>query len=235
MNPIPRHKVQKTPEFREVIYGDPTWKLLGELRAKAVKVVEALNDCGFNAVVHGSLARGDVTPSSDIDVVITYLVQPYKVVLCLENSGFTIYKQYIVKATPAATPKAYIELDADGREVVSFPLQETTHTEWEFYRFGGAVTLHELRNNIRVPGVNKNLILIIPTDRGHVETPVINYEGYVASVLGVSINIVHERVRLLTRRDRLGRTGTYLTYVLKMNENFEEAIAKLKKKGKLSF
>ncbi|MEM0014270.1 MAG: nucleotidyltransferase domain-containing protein [Zestosphaera sp.] len=234
MSPVPRHKVQRAPEFREVIYGPATWELLRRLRVKAIKIVEALNGCGFNAIVHGSLARGDVTPSSDVDVVITYLIQPYRAVLCLEDSGFTIYKQYVVKATPAATPKAYMELDADGKEVVSFPLQETTNTEWEFYRFGGTVALHELRSGVRVPGVNKNLVLIIPTDRGHIEAPVIDYEAYVASILGVSINVVHERVRLLTRRDRLGRTGTYLTYVLKTNESFEEALTKLKKEGKLT-
>ncbi|MEM2020970.1 MAG: nucleotidyltransferase domain-containing protein [Zestosphaera sp.] len=231
---MPRHKVSRIPEFREVVYDSRTWELLSSLRAKAVKVIRALSNCGLNAVVHGSLARGDVTQSSDVDVVVSYLVQPYRVVLCLEGAGFIAHKQYIVKATPAATPKAYIELDAEGREVVSFPLQELSPTEWGFYRFGGVITLQELESGVRVPGVNKNLVLIIPTDRGHLESPVVNHEGYVAFLLGVSINVVHERVRLLLRRDRIGRTGTYLKYVLNAGESFEEALSKLMKEGRLS-
>jgi len=163
----------------------------------------------------------------------TYLVQPYKVVFCLEKHDYAIRKQYVVQATPASTPKAYIELDPEGREVISFPLKETNPTEWEFYKFGGLVTLEELKMNVRKPGVNKNLILVIPTEEGHLEAPVINYEGYVASVLGVSINVVNERVRLLSKRDQVGRTGTYLKYVLKIGESFEEALSRLAKERKL--
>jgi len=233
VGPVPRHKIQRIPEFREVVYDEGRWDLLARLRSRATRIVEDLGSCGVSAAAHGSLARGDVTPTSDIDVVITYLTQPYRIVFCLERLNYIIHKQYIVKATPASTPKAYIELDPEGREVVSFPLKKTNPTEWEFYKFGGLVTLEELRKNVRKPGVNKNLVLIIPTERGHLEVPVINYEGYVASVLGVSINVVNERVRLLSRRDEVGRTGTYLKYVLKIGESFEEALARLAKEGKL--
>lgn len=233
MSPVPRHKIRRIPEFREVIYDEKKWDLLTKLRSRAIRVVEDLSKCGVDAVAHGSLARGDVTHASDIDIVITYLVQPYKVIFCLEERGYTIHKQYIVKATPASTPKAYVELDVEGREVISFPLKETSPTEWEFYKFGGIVTLEDLKKNIRKPGVNKNLILIVPTDKGHLEAPVINYEGYVASLLKISINVVNERVRLLSRRDQVGRTGTYLKYVLRIGESFEEALSKLIKEGKL--
>lgn len=233
MSPVPRHKIQKVPEFREVIYDEKRWDLLAKLRSRAIRLAEDLSRCGINAVAHGSLARGDVTPTSDVDMVVTYLIQPYKIIFCLEKHNHTIHKQYIVKATPASTPKAYVELDVEGREVISFPLKETSPTEWEFYKFGGIVTLEDLRKNIRKPGVNKNLILIVPTEKGHREAPVISYEGYVASVLGVSINVVNERVRLLSRRDQIGRTGTYLKYVLRIGESFEEALSKLIKEGKL--
>ena len=233
MSPTPRHKIQRVPEFKEVIYDQKRWSLLNELRSRALSIIEDLSSCGLNAVAHGSLARGDVTPTSDIDIAITYLTQPYKVMVCLEKHNYTVHKQYIVQATPASTPKAYVELDPEGREVISFPLKESSPTEWEFYKFGGIVTFEELKKNVRKPGVNKNLILIIPTEKGHLEAPVINYEGYVASVLGVSINIVNERVRLLRRRDQVGRTGTYLKYVLGIGENFEEALSKLAEEGKL--
>lgn len=233
MSSTPRHKVKRIPEFREVLYDEKRWELLARLRSRALHIIKDLINCGLSAVAHGSLARGDVTPTSDVDIVMTYPIQPYKLVFCLEKHYYTIRKQYIVQATPASTPKAYVELDPEGREVISFPLKETSPAEWEFYKFGGFVTLEELKMNVRKPGVNKNLILIIPTEKGHLEAPVINYEGYVASVLGVSINIVNERVRLLSRRDRVGRTGTYLKYILKIGESFEEALSRLAKEGKL--
>ncbi|MEM1665616.1 MAG: nucleotidyltransferase domain-containing protein [Zestosphaera sp.] len=233
MSPVPRHKIQRIPEFREVIYDEKRWDLLAKLRSRALHIIEDLSSCGISAVAHGSLARGDVTPTSDVDIVITYLTQPYKITFCLEKLNYSIHKQYIVKATPASTPKAYIELDVEGREVISFPLKESSPTEWEFYKFGGIVTLEDLRKNVRKPGVNKNLVLIVPTERGHRETPVISYEGYVASLLGVSINVVNERVRLLSRRDQVGRTGTYLKYVLRIGESIEEALSKLIKEGRL--
>ncbi|MEM1600523.1 MAG: DNA polymerase subunit beta, partial [Sulfolobales archaeon] len=80
-----------------------------------------------------------------------------------------------------------------------------------------------------VPGVNKQLILIIPTEFGHVEYPVIGYEGYVAKVVGISVETVRERVEVLSRRDRVGRTGVYLKYFLRADEGFDEALSTLMK------
>ncbi len=230
---IPKHKVSRKPEFKEVIYSDREWKLLRKLRRKALEVMEVLVRCGLKPITHGSIARGDVDEGSDVDVVIPYVVQPFLITLCIENSGLNMFKKYIVKATPTSTPKAYIELDPEGKVTISFPITHLSTREWEFYRFGGLVTYDDLINNIRVPGVNKSLILIIPTDRGHKELPVIGYEDYVARVVGVSIETVQERIKVLTRRDEHGRTGVFLNYVLLGDESFEEAINKLIESGKL--
>ncbi len=230
---LPKHKVIKTPEFREVIYDNTHWELLESLRSEALRIMEILRRCGFRSITHGSVARGDVDRGSDVDVVIPYPVQPFLVVTCLESYGFNIYGKYIIKATPIATPKAYIELDPKGLRTVSFPLSNLSPREWEFYRFGGLVTYDDLVKNVRVPGVNKSLVLIVPTPRGHIESPVIGYEDYVARVTGVSIDTVMERVKVLTRRDEVGRTGVYLKYVLRPDESFEEAISKLIEAGKL--
>jgi len=80
---------------------------------------------------------------------------------------------------------------------------------------------------LRVPGVDKRLMLIEPTPGGHVESHVAGREGEVAKLLGVGINIVLERVRTLERRRRVGRTGVYLKRVLSPEESFSEVLREL--------
>lgn len=229
---IPKHKVCKTPEYREVYYADSRWDLLNNLRRNAVKLMEVLINCGFDPILHGSLARGDVEADSDIDIVIPYNIQPYEVELCIERNNITPFSKYIVQATPASSLKAYIELDPKGLKNISFPLTPLSPREYEFYKFGGLINYQDLIKNVRVPGVNKQLVLIIPTEFGHVEYPVIGYEGYAAKVVGVSIETVRERIEVLSRRDRLGRTGVYLKYFLRTDEGFDEALSALMKNRK---
>ncbi len=82
-----------------------------------------------------------------------------------------------------------------------------------------------MRAKRRVPGVNKKLILIVPpTERGHVEREVIGRESEVAKILGVSVDIVRERVHVLTRRDSIGRTGIYINEEVPDWMGFEEAL-----------
>jgi len=230
---VPKHKVSRVPEFKEVRYGRERWELLKRLRVDALKIMEMLVRCGFKPIVHGSIARGDVSGGSDVDVVILYDVQPYEVELCLEVNGIAPSSKYIIQATPASTPKAYIELDPKGLRTISFPLLHLTPREYEFYRFGGLLSYEELIKDIRVPGVSKQLLLIEPTEYGHKELPVVGYEDYVAKVVGVSLQTVLERVKVLSKRDLLGRTGVYLKYVLRIDEGFEEAVRTLIKSGKL--
>ena len=229
----PKHKVARVPEFKEVVYDSSRWELLRKLRREAEAIMQVLNKCGFSPIVHGSVARGDVSRRSDVDVVIPYNIQPYLVLTCLEKSKLHVYSKYIVQATPASTPKAYVELDPEGLRTVSFPLGHLSPREWEFYRFGGLLNIRDIREGRRVPGVNKSLLLIIPTKLGHKEAPVIGYEDYTARIVGVSIETVLERVRVLTKRDMHGRTGVFLKYALVGDESFEEAYRKLVKLGKI--
>ena len=231
----PRHKVVRVPEFKEVIYDKSRWDLLRELRREAQKIMLTLSRCGFSPVVHGSIARGDVSKRSDIDVVIPYTVQPYLVLTCIENSNLHTYSKYIIQATPASTPKAYIELDPEGLKTISFPLGHLSPREWEFYKFGGLLDIQDLKEGKRVPGVNKSLLLIVPTKHGHKEAPVIGYEDFAAKVIGISIETVLERIRVLAKRDMYGRTGVFLKYVLVGDENFEEAYRRLVKSGKIKY
>ena len=65
--------------YREVVYDEKRWRLLRDLRKKALKLMKPLADHGLNPIVYGSLARGDVREDSDIDTVsYTHLTLPTK-------------------------------------------------------------------------------------------------------------------------------------------------------------
>jgi hypothetical protein len=94
----------------------------------------------------------------------------------------------------------------------------------DFYRFGGSLGRKELQEGSRVPGVDKRLMLIEPTKRGHISTPVVGNEELVAKKVGVNLKIVEERVKILMRRDTVGRTGVYLKRSLGPDDTFESVL-----------
>ncbi len=215
------------PPGVEVYYDEERWKLLEEKRAKAVEIVRALSRLRATVIVHGSLARGDVKPSSDVDVVVVDPVPPSLVEVALEDSGFRVVYREIVQATPSYTPKVYFYLDHEEERVVSVPLAPLRPREREFYRWGGEVSLDDLLRGRRVPGVSKDLVLIVPTEWGHVEVEVEGNEHLVARMVGVSIETVMERVRVLSRRRRHGRTGVFIKEPVPPGRSVEEVVSEL--------
>ncbi len=211
----------------EVIYDEARWRNLAAKRGRATPVLRALMGAGLEAYVFGSVARGDVRPESDVDVVILDPAPPYLVELAIERAGLRAYSKEIVQATPSYVPKAYIYLDPDEELVVSFPLARMRPREQEFYRWGGLLDAKGVLEGRRVPGVNKELIAIIPTPRGHVEVPVAGHEGEVARLLRVSMDIVRERLSVLGRRREVGRTGTFIKEEVPPDEPIEEAVRRL--------
>lgn len=202
-------------ETRQVVYDDNHWSLLRSLRNKAAEIMGRLDDAGMRSFAYGSIARGDIHKSSDIDVIVPYPVSSYRIEVSI---GRGVHRE-LVQATPSTVIKGHIHLDNDV--VVTFPLFKLMPREEEFYRWGGQVNLDQIRNEVRVPGVDKRLVLIDPTDSGHVEHGVIGYEYEVAKRIGVGIAIAQERVRVLKRREDVGRTGVYLTRPLSEDESFE--------------
>jgi len=195
----------------EVVYDERRWRILERKRMLAKRLLKALESCGVGyVVIHGSVARGDVEEDSDVDAALLEPRSPSMVVLCLERAGYRVYGATLVQPTPVHSPKVYIYLDPDEEQIVSVPLVELEPVEKEFYRFSGCLDLRGLEEGARVPGVNKRLMLIEPTPRGHIEIPVVGNEGYVARRLGVSINVVLDRVRALTRRREEGHTGLFI-------------------------
>jgi predicted nucleotidyltransferase len=97
----------------------------------------------------------------------------------------------------------------------------------EFYRFGGQTNLSELKADMRVVGIDKRLMLIEPTQTGHVESSIVGREEATSKILGISTQTVLNRVHTLLRRDEIGRTGIYIKKELAPQETFELAMKKL--------
>ncbi len=212
-------------ETREVIYDSRRWELLNSLREEASQIMEALNRSHIDCITHGSIARGDVSEKSDIDIFIPYVLSSFTVEMTLEGSGIPINRRILVQATPAYAVKAYIEIDP--RRYVSFPLVKIRPIERDFYKFGGEITLSMIKEKVRVKGIDKRLMLIEPTPKGHTESTIMGREEAAAHLLGVSPDIVFDRVRTLLRRDEVGRTGVFIERELLPEENFEMALKKL--------
>ena len=218
-------KPVKRREHREVSYDEQHWKLLRELRSKATEIMECLQKHNIASIVHGSIARGDISTKSDIDVFMPNLHSSFLLENALEHEGFSINRRFIVQATPSYAMKGYIEIDK--QRSVSFPLMKLRSVERDFYKFGGKIDLAILKKNLRVKGVDKRLMLIEPTSTGHIESTIVGREQTVASLLGVSIETVLDRVHALLRRDKVGRTGVFIEKELLDNETFEMVLRQL--------
>lgn len=198
----------------DVVYDTEHWELLASKRSVALAVMERLGDLAPQ--VYGSVARGDVHRGSDIDIIIPRPIPSLEVESRLEVIG-----REVVAATPWLTPKAHYHL---GPEVtVTHPLWHPTPAEEGFHRFGGAVDHPELRADKRVTGVDKRLVLVTPTSKGHTEEAAQEVgPSQVARALDIPLAVVEERVSVLVRRDVIGRTGVFLRRELAPDENIEE-------------
>jgi len=218
-------KPERRLEFREIVYDSRRWHLLKAFRQKAMRIMEALEAFHLESVVHGSIARGDVNQKSDIDVFIPAQPSSFLVETALEKFGIPINRRLVVQATPAYAMKAYIEIGENTS--VSFPLMKMRRVEREFYKFGGEATLKDLKDNRRVCGVDKRLMLIEPTEKGHRESTVVGREEHIAKLLGISTETVLDRVHALLRRDDVGRTGVFIEKELSDGKTFEMVLKRL--------
>jgi len=209
----------------EIRYSEERWALLSEMRSEAKKMMEALSVFHISSIAYGSIARGDISRTSDIDVFISNPPSPSLMETAIEANRLPILKREIIQATPSYAAKGYIEVGE--RRSFSFPLVKLRTVEIDFYRFAGAVDLEQVEKGTRVLGIDKRLMLIEPTPWGHVESPVEGREGKIANLLGISVRAVLDRVRTLRRREKVGRTGVFLKRALEPEEGFGEVFQRL--------
>ena len=218
-------KVARRSESREVIYDDKRWILLKELRDIAINLMEKLSRFDISSIVYGSVARGDVNEGSDVDIFIYNPPSSFTLETALERAGIRPIRRLIVQATPQYAIKGILEIS--DRCSISFPLVKMRSLERGLYQFGGEVTLSQLKEGKRVSGVDKRLMLIEPTSRGHLESSVVGNEEYAAKILRIPVEAVRSRVRILLRRDTIGRTGIFIEREVPSDETFELALKRL--------
>ena len=209
----------------EVKYSDDHWATLKMKRGEAVEMMKPLHDAHLHPTVYGSIARGDVSDSSDVDVFLSSSPSPTIIEATLDAARIRISERLIIQATPSYVAKAYIMIDETHG--YSFPLIPMRASEAEFTRFAGQLSYPELVDDNRTNGVNKELKLITPTENGHTEMQIQGMEGVVAKKLGVDTRIVQERVRTLERRGKVGRTGVYIKRELSPDESFSSVFEML--------
>jgi len=209
----------------KVVYDKNRWNILQTHREKATKIMSILEKFHLQTIVHGSIARGDATKTSDVDIFVVDPPSSFQIETALEAANIKVANRFVVQATPLYAMKAYIELDE--KTTVSFPLMQMRKVEREFYKFSGEVTLPQLKQNLRVKGVDKRLMLIKPTKTGHEESSIIGKEDATAKILDISVETVLDRTHTLRRRDTVGRTGTFIKRELQSHENFEMILKKL--------
>jgi predicted nucleotidyltransferase len=191
----------------------------------ALEMMKPLSLAHIQCFSYGSIARGDVSWNSDIDVFMPNPPAPAIIEAILLKTGKKFVKREIVQATPNYAAKGHMYLD--DLRTYSFPLVDLHSIEKEFYSFAGNINFSQLLRGVRVPGVDKRLMLIEPMDNGHIESPVHGKEGIVAKILNVDINIVNQRVRILERRSEVGRTGVYLKRDISPEESFGDVLNSL--------
>jgi predicted nucleotidyltransferase len=209
----------------EVKYDEERWKFLEKIRSETYEMIRPLMAHNIHALAYGSVARGDVSEGSDIDIFIPRPPSPILVEAIIERAGIVSTQREIVQATPSYAAKGYIYVGE--RRSYSFSLVDLRPVELEFYGFAGSVDASQVEECIRVPGVDKRLMLIEPIESGHIESPITGREGEVAGILDINVAVVLDRVRTLTRREEVGRTGVFLNRKLAPDEGFGEVFQEL--------
>lgn len=205
-----------------VAYGPERFALLAAKRARA-RAYLALLPPGTR--LFGSVARGDVRAASDIDLEVPYGVASFVVEVALARHENPWSERRLVQATPNSVVKALWDF---GEVTAALPLTRPTSLEEGFTRFGGAVDLEGVTAGLRVAGVDKRLLLIQPTQEGHLEMSVAHRVEEAARLLRLDADVIRGRIRVLSRRSKSGRTGVYLTHRLADGDSPEEALEALK-------
>ena len=224
---MPREKIAPDYSFREIIYVKDIWEFFKAKRELSLQVTTVLKK--FNPFIHGSIARGDIKPSSDIDVIIPNLIDEFQLIKPLESIKYDIKERWLVQATPLSAIKANLVITPEL--TITFPLIPFYPRELQFYDFGGKIGVDGINNGLRVPGINKKLLLITPTEAGHTEERVTEQNaGKFSKILGISIATILERIRVLERRDKVGRTGMFLKKLVPPSKSFGQILNEISSK-----
>jgi hypothetical protein len=223
-----REKLASFADQEEVFYIDDHWNLFKKLRDITYNILDQLKS--LYPIVHGSIARGDIHEKSDIDVAFLKPLSEFKIISNLNGDlNGDPMERWIIQATPLSAIKGVLVFDQYN---ISFPLIPLYPQEEEFYKFGGSLTFNDIGDEKykRIPGVNKKLLFIQPTEQGHIETRISpKNAGRFAKILNIKMDTILERMRVLERRNKVGRTGVFLKRILMPEESFGEVLSQIER------
>ncbi len=225
-----KEKVQRD-FYRKIVYTENQWKIFKKKRAHAINLLELFERQNLKSYVYGSIARGDVNENSDIDIILPYYIPFFEIEFILSKNKINNYTKELIMATPYDSIKLYIHLSE--LECITIPMTKLDQISLEFYKFGGKIGYRQLKDKIRVPGIDKNLKLILPTKNGHKEQSIIDQESIAAKKVGISIHTVNERKRVLLRRQKHGKTGVFFKRELSLYESPEDILEKIARKNSI--
>ncbi|MHA1989504.1 MAG: hypothetical protein ACW981_05190 [Candidatus Hodarchaeales archaeon] len=195
------------------------------LRRETVTWMEQLRQ--FHPFCYGSIARGDVELTSDADIIIDP-TPTYKYEEILKEKWLS---RTLVQATPNQGPKVVYEFP--NNISLSVPITDLSQRESEFLNFGGKLSLPKFQNGEYAIGINKRLMLVEPQDKKGFSFKYISVKSMpihlVARKVNIGVGIILERIRVLSKRDEMGRTGLYLQHSLQPGEQPEKALKDLMK------
>ncbi len=96
---------------QEIEYTSEQWEILKNLRTRAMHIKEIFARHNIESLTFGSVARGDVKSTSDIDIVLLTKVPTFHVEVLLDEAKERIQAKTIVQATPNDVIKAHYDLD----------------------------------------------------------------------------------------------------------------------------
>lgn len=218
-----KKKIKTKADELEVHYNREHWNTFHQKREIARDILQLLDPLQTSSIVYGSVARGDTHQGSDIDILIRDVISSYQIEYLISDRE--ILSQAIVMATPNHSIKGCIVMEGDI--TISFPLIPLTSREIDFYSFGGSITLKDIDERRRVPGIDKQLLLVMPKENGHTARSILHIPQVELSQLGFSPQIIEERKRVLKRRDDIGRTGVFLNELVDPELGFEGTLRQL--------
>ena len=179
----------------------------------------------YRPTIYGSIARGDVKESSDADIIIDP-IPSFKYELILDQKWLS---RSIVQATPNHTPKTVYELTNDIHLTVPFlPLSER---EMDFVSFGGKLSLSRFQNGDYAVGINKALQLVEPVDQKGFSFKYTSLKSIpvhiAARKANCGVDVITERIRVLSKREEVGRKGLYVNEIIHESEQPEEALRRI--------
>jgi len=133
---MPREKIVQNIEREYHQYSREEISILERLRGDAERIMDKMNRYSIHGFVHGSVARGDISKTSDVDIYIPYLLPSFKLEIMEDYQDNT---RHILMGTPNSTIKGTI--DVASQISITFPLTKTKEREEEFYNFSGKIFL----------------------------------------------------------------------------------------------